>query len=231
MQSNSDKNSEGGKKRVYFIHSFFYQLSYQQRKSNFLKSGGVKTFLISKFFFYPCFLYPNSTVQNKKVHKQRAKRTDFSDIYPDDRFHLALDLKASMDADKLIIAKGSRFQFCCFFTLQKIDLKVSSLGFFVMVLHFKYCFQLFEYNNMSTLNFELETRFEVFQEECERTFIFSILETYNNTMVMIYMDLNEDNKFVLIASLEHKVHNCMNCYSIVRFFLFGLKHLYFSTGV
>ena len=46
------RNSLGGEKRVSFIHSFFYQLSYQRRKFDLHKIRGVKTFLISDCFFY-----------------------------------------------------------------------------------------------------------------------------------------------------------------------------------
>ena len=33
-------------------------------------AGGVKTFLISKCFFYPCFFYPSSAVLRKYKTKQ-----------------------------------------------------------------------------------------------------------------------------------------------------------------
>ena len=54
------KKLRGRWERVSFNHSFFYQLCYQRRRFESHKSGGVKTFLISK-----CFLsvfYPSSTV-------------------------------------------------------------------------------------------------------------------------------------------------------------------------
>ena len=58
------------RRKVSFIHSYFYQLSCQRRKFVLNKSKEVKTFLMSKCFFYPCFFYPSSTIalfRNRKT--------------------------------------------------------------------------------------------------------------------------------------------------------------------
>ena len=74
-KSNSDERNpegRGDKKGVCFIHSFFYQLSYQRRRFVLQKSGGVKTFLISK-----CFFYPSSSVHHKSHHRAMIRKYSF----------------------------------------------------------------------------------------------------------------------------------------------------------